>query len=156
MSPRYFSPFAILTGQSRGFSHFKKNKHPNLTGNYDRQPSTWVERYLLVSKFPSELHRSTINPVWNIPHRYRTRSGFTHLKPNPTFTSDRKLGAKSKYLRRKRTIGVDVFFVLPSFRPRNFATLLRFYRLETNPAFNADRKWGAKTKYLRRKWITGV
>ena len=45
-------------------------------------------------------------------------------RPNPTFNVDRKLGAKTEYLFRKRTIGVYVFVVLPSVRSANFATVI--------------------------------
>ena len=43
---------------------------------------------------PSILHR--------IMATAGTRSRFTHLKANPTSNADRKLGAKAKYLRRKK------------------------------------------------------
>ena len=45
---------------------------------------------------------------------------FYALKSNPTFDSGRKLGPKTKYLRRKRTIGVCAFVVLPSNRHRRY------------------------------------
>ena len=54
----------------------------------------------MASKCSSFYHQSGRK----VCHRYRTHSGFTPLEPNPTFHKDRTLVAKTKYLRRKRTI----------------------------------------------------
>ena len=63
------------------------------------------------------VRRSSMDPVWNIRRSYRTRSGFTHSKPYPTFNSDRKLCVRTKYLLWKRTIAFQAFVVLPWIRP---------------------------------------
>ena len=70
------------------------------------------------------MRRSTINPAKKRCYRYRTRPGFTPLKPNPPFNSERKFGAKTKYLRRKRTTGVLVFVFLSLIRPKNVTTVI--------------------------------
>ena len=49
---------------------------------------------------------------------------FTRFKPNPTWNSGRKSGARTNYMRRKRSIGVYAFVVLPSTRTRNFAAAI--------------------------------
>ena len=48
----------------------------------------------------------TVRTAKTIRYRYRARSRFAPLKPNPTSTDDSELGQKTKYLRRKRTGGV--------------------------------------------------
>ena len=55
---------------------------------------------------------------------YRTLSCFTFLRPYPTSNNDRKLGNQTKCSCRAGTIGANVFVVLPSFRPANFATVI--------------------------------
>ena len=94
-----------------------------------------------------------------IPFSYALK--FYVLGENPTFNSDRReLGAKTDHLRRKRTIGVYVYVVLPSIWRRNIATVIE--RSQVSPTqknktkFNPDRKLGAEKKYLRRKRTIGV
>ena len=83
------------------------------------------------------VRRSTINPAYKLCYRYRTHSGFTHLKPNPTFNSDRILGAKTKYLLYKSELlaskcsslhhrsGLETLLLL--------SDALRIYCLKTKP-----------------------
>ena len=78
-------------------AHFLHER--KLLGAYASKQSTYVDWRLCV-------RRSNINPAYKLCYRYRTRSGFTALEPNPTCNSDRKLGAKTKYFRQKRTVGV--------------------------------------------------
>ena len=84
----------------------KQTQYSTLRGNWardrrlsDRLPnarksSISFGRELLASKCSPFYHQSCLE----LCHRYRTRAGFTALKPNPTFNSDRKSGAKTKYL----------------------------------------------------------
>ena len=47
---------------------------------------------------------STANQEWELCNRYRTRSCFKVSIPNRTFNYDRKVAAKTMYLREKETI----------------------------------------------------
>ena len=65
-------------------------------------------------------HQSGVETLLPLSNALR----FHALKTKPTFNYDREFGAKTKYMRRKRTIGVRVLVVLASIRRRNFDTAI--------------------------------
>ena len=84
---------------------------------YERKLSDRVKRELSASNFPPFYQQGleTSVPLSNAIRFYP-------LKPNPTFGVDREIGANANCSLQKRTVGVYVFFVLPT-RPRNFGTV---------------------------------
>ena len=69
------------------FTSSKQIQYSTLTGNYYCEPSSCFKRELLASKCSSLYHQSGQKVFF----RYRALSGFTILKPDPTFNYEMKL-----------------------------------------------------------------
>ena len=96
------------------------------------------------------VRRATINPAKGC-YRYRTRTGFTPSKQNPTSHSDGELGRAGEYFftkenYRELSVRRSTINTVGTFLPLSIA--LRFYTVDRNPTFNSDRKLWEITNYF--------